>query len=133
MQHIGKCADELNQEIGLAKNQGDRQHIDDLEMSLYEILRDMIYDLIDLQALSERLKSYVGEKNMGINWNQEGAIWSKRNAIIALVGIIIAILLAFINNHSSDNQKKNILKNNSIQAEQVIINNGTVNAQNHGK
>lgn len=133
LQHIGKCADELNQEIGLAKNQGDRQYIDDLEMSLYEILRDMIYDLIDLQALSERLKSYVGEKNMGINWNQEGAIWSKRNAIIALVGIIIAILLAFINNHSSDNQKKNILKNNSIQAEQVIINNGTVNAQNQGK
>lgn len=133
LQHIGKCADELNQEIGLAKNQGDRQYIDDLEMSLYEILRDMIYDLIDLQALSERLKSYVGEKNMEKNWNQEGAIWSKRNAIIALVGIIIAILLAFINNHSSDNQKKNILKNNSIQAEQVIINNGTVNAQNQGK
>lgn len=133
LQHIGKCADELNQEIGLAKNQGDRQYIDDLEMSLYEILRNMIHDLIDLQALSERLKSYVGEKNMGINWNQEGAIWSKRNAIIALVGIIIAILLAFINNHSSDNQKKNILKNNSIQAEQVIINNGTVNAQNQGK
>lgn len=133
LQHIGKCADELNQEIGLAKNQGDRQYIDDLEMSLYEILRNMIHDLIDLQALSERLKSYVGEKNMGINWNQEGAIWSKRNAIIALVGIIIAILLAFINNHSSDNQKKNILKNNSIQAEQVIINNGTVDAQNQGK
>ena len=49
------------------------------------------------------------------------------------MGIIIAILLAFINNHSLDNQKKNILKNNSIQAGQVIINNGTVNAQNHGK
>ena len=133
LQHIGKCANELNQEIGLEKHQGDRLYIEDLEMSLYEILRDMIYDLIDLQALSERLKSYVGEKNMEKNWNKEGVIWSKRNAIIALVGIIIAILLAFINNHSSDNQKKNILKNNSIQAEQVIINNGTVNAQNQGK
>lgn len=133
LQHIGKYANELNQEIGLEKHQGDRLYIEDLEMSLYEILRNMIHDLIDLQALSERLKSYVGEKNMEKNWNKEGAIWSKRNAIIALVGIIIAILLAFINNHRSDNQKKNILKNNSIQAEQVIINNGTVNAQNQGK
>ena len=45
LQHIGKCANELNQEIGLEKHQGDRLCIEDLEMSLYEILRNMIYDL----------------------------------------------------------------------------------------
>lgn len=91
LKNLGQKASELNKGIREAKHRGDRSWIEDKEMNLYGILGNMLYDLIDLVSLSERLKNFVGTKKPEINWNKWGVIFSTLMAFLALLVSIIAL------------------------------------------
>jgi len=97
LRHIGCIANELNQEIGIAKNQCNRGNLEQIESDLYCTLRDTVFDLIDLESLSTRLSDFVDEKELNLlNWNKKNAMWTKGNTIITLIGIIVSIVICIV-------------------------------------
>ena len=125
LRHIGDEAVTLNAEIGQARNNGDRFSLDNKEEELYGIVRDMLHDLIDLQSLSERLDNYIGDYVM----NKTN--WTKIGALATIVSVIVAIVIGIYMYKNNNNQTNNVMQNNTINADQFIINNnGNVNKTN---
>lgn len=84
LRRLGDEGSKLNEKIGIAKHQGGRELSDD-EYKLYGELRDDVYNLVDLQCVSERLNDFVG-LNKSIPWAN----------IISNVIAFLALILSFV-------------------------------------
>lgn len=85
LKKLGVKGSELNKEIGLAKHRGGRR-INDKEYALYTLLRNSVYNLVDLQELSARLNDFVGVKKRIVPW------FNILNTIIALGALVVAVI-----------------------------------------
>lgn len=84
LRRLGDEGSKLNEKIGIAKHQGGR-YLSDSEYDLYGELRDSVYNLVDLQSVSERLTDFVG-LNKSIPWAN----------IISNIIAFIALILSFV-------------------------------------
>lgn len=123
LRHIGDEASNLNFEIGQAKNNGDRFSLDSQEEKLYSVIRNMLYDLIDLQPLSERLENYIDDAMI-----KDKMDWTKISAIVAIVGVVVTIVFGIVTYFQTKSPTENIIQDNVEKF--ILNNNGNINKTN---